>query len=93
MARRVVDYYKQNGPSRLWEPTLVHALDQFGLGGYYALLIGQQVPYERSHQPSQRELKIWSDRKNKMRKSAQTALTVKESLEAIRSPKWKWVSG
>ena len=77
----------------MWEPTLVHSLDQFGLGGYYALLLGQQVPYERPHQPSERELRIWNDRKAKMQKTAQAALTVKQTLDAIRSPKWKWVAG
>ncbi|HEV8377701.1 MAG TPA: FAD-dependent oxidoreductase [Tepidisphaeraceae bacterium] len=93
MAQRVVDYYRQNGPSRMWEPTLLHSLDQFGLGGYFALLLGQQVPYDPPYQPSERELKTWNERKAKMNKSAQTALTVKQALEAIRSPKWKWVSG
>jgi tryptophan halogenase len=93
MAERVVDYYRQNGPSRMWEPTLLPSLDQFGLGGYYALLLGQQVPYERQYSPSERELKIWNERKAKMLKTAQAALTVKQALEAIRSPKWKWISG
>jgi tryptophan halogenase len=92
IAQRVVDFYRQNGPSRLWEPTLLHSLDQFGLAGYYALLLGQQVPYERRWQPSERELKIWNERKQKMQKTAQTALSVKDALDAIRSPKWKWVS-
>jgi tryptophan halogenase len=93
MAQRVVDYYRENGPSRMWEPTLVHSLDQFGLGGYYALLLGQQVPYERKYLPSDRELKIWNERKRKLQKSAETGLTVRQALDAIQSPKWKWTSG
>ncbi|HEV8604472.1 MAG TPA: tryptophan halogenase family protein [Tepidisphaeraceae bacterium] len=92
MAQRIVDYYRENGPSRMWEPTLIHSLDQFGLGGYYALLLGQQVPHQRQYTPSDRELKIWTDRQRKLKQIADAALTVKQTLETIRSPRWKWMT-
>ncbi len=93
MAERVVEYYRENGPSRMWEPTLLHSLDQFGVGGYYALLIGQKVSYEKRVEVGEREMKVWEERKRKMKKVAENGVSVKEALEAIRSPKWKWLGG
>ena len=39
--------------------TLLNRLSQFGLEGYWALLIGQKVPYERPYVPSERERQTW----------------------------------
>jgi tryptophan halogenase len=92
-AEKVVDYYRENGPSKMWEPTLASSLDQFGLAGYYALLNGMQVPYESPHTATPRETSFWNDRRRKLREIADKGLSVRQALEAIRSPKWKWVAG
>ena len=91
-ARPIVDYFRENGPSPLWQPTLMNAFEPFGVGGYSAILLGQKVPFERVSSPSESERSVWSDRRRRWQEAARRAMTVKEALAVVRSPKWKWVS-
>ena len=53
-AQKIVDFYKQHGPCPIWHHTLLDSLNQFKLDGFWTLLIGQAVPYERQrHFPDQ----------------------------------------
>jgi hypothetical protein len=63
---------------------------QFGANGYFALLVGQQVEYRQRYQPSAAELRVWNAERQKYKNMATRGLTVRETLEKIRSPKWKW---
>lgn len=90
VARRVVDYYQELGPGQLWGPTLLESFDQFQLPGYAALLLGQQLPYRRTHVPTDNELALVARHRKGMRERAQRAMGVREVLDMIHSPKWKW---
>ena len=90
VGRRVVEYYQEVGPGQLWGPTLLESFDQFQLPGYAALLIGQQVPYRRTHVPAEKERAIVAKHRAQMRERALKAMGVREVLEMIHSPKWKW---
>jgi tryptophan halogenase len=91
-ATQIVDYYRDNGPSMLWsDSALLRPHDQFGLRGYYVMLIGQQVPYRRTHVPSEAELAKWNQAREQHRGAALRAMTVNEALSIIRSPQWRWV--
>jgi tryptophan halogenase len=87
---RVVNVYREHGPTPFWEPTLFDPFDPFKMIGYIALLQGQKVPYQRTYTPSDKELKICDAQRQKYKEAAQRALTVKEALAAIRSPSWRW---
>ena len=89
-AAPVVEFYRENGPTSLWAPTLFEPFEAFGPGGYAALLLGQKVPLQRTYAPTEREAALWAERRRKWDEAARRALTVKEALAAIRSPKWKW---
>ena len=89
-AAEVVDVYREHGPSPFWEPTLLDSADQFRLGGYFNLLLGQRVPHGGSFAPDEAERKRWEALCAKNRQQATRGLTVKESLAAVRSPKWQW---
>jgi tryptophan halogenase len=89
-AARVVEYYRENGPGSLWSPTMFDAFESFGSGGYAALLLGQKVPFQRTHEPTERERALWAERRRKWDEAARRAMTVNEALAAIRSPKWRW---
>jgi tryptophan halogenase len=89
-ATQIVDYYRDNGPSMLWsDSALLRPHDQFGLRGYYVLLIGQEVPYRRTHVPSEAELAKWNQAREQHRAAALRAMTVNEALSIIRSPQWR----
>jgi tryptophan halogenase len=90
-AAELVEVYQENGPS-IWLRlhSTIEKASQFGTNGYLALLIGQKVPYRRPYQPSADELKIWSAERQKNKSMALRALTVRETLEKIRSPNWEW---
>jgi tryptophan halogenase len=91
-AAPVVEYYRENGPTPLWQPTLMDAFDLFGVGGYSALLLGQKVPFHRAAAPTESEQRLWADRRRQWDEAARRAMTVKEALAVVRSPKWKWIA-
>jgi tryptophan halogenase len=89
-AEPVVEYFQQNGPSTVWGKTLLEQNDTFGLGGYLALLMGQKVPYRRTHTPTDNEIKGIQAWRARNREAAARAMTVREALAAIRTPGWTW---
>ena len=89
-AAPLVEYYRENGPSGFWEQLLLEPGDQFRVGGYVTLLLGQRVPYKSTYAPPDSERKAFAERCRKHREAAQRAITVREALDAIRSPRWDW---
>jgi tryptophan halogenase len=89
-AARIVEYYRENGPTSLGKHHLVSAINSFGLDGYLALLVGQMVPYERTAEPSPAETKAWRSRLALLAAEAKRGFTVSQILQAIRSPSFKW---
>ena len=92
-AERIVDFYRENGPTFLFRNTLIEEYDQFKLEGYFTLLVGQKVPYCDSHPPSEEECRAWRSGQQSLRDRAQSALTVKQALAAVASPAWRWHPG
>jgi len=90
-AEPIVQYYQENGPSPLTGSDLLRCRDQFGMRGYYTLLIGQGVPYRQTHVPSVGEWKQWNAARTKYRAAAMAAMTVREALSVIHSPHWRWL--
>jgi tryptophan halogenase len=89
-AERIVEHYRENGPTGLCQELLFDPFDQFKMAGYTALLVGMKVPYQRTHEPSKAEWRAWNARRGKFKDAAGKALTVREALEIIRSAKWRW---
>jgi tryptophan halogenase len=92
-AEEVVDFYRCNGPSVLATDILIDKFDQFGLAGYYAMLLGQRVPHDAPHDPTAAERAAWADGVANMEQVAKQALPVAEALAAVRAPGWKWEPG
>ncbi len=89
-AARMVEYYRENGPSTLGKFFLLGPTNSFQVDGYLALLCGQKLPHGHPHTPSAKEAGVWKARVAALGSDAAGALSVKQALEAIRSPKWKW---
>jgi len=89
-AEEVVDFYRANGPSLLATDILIDKFDQFGLAGYYAMLLGQRIPHDAPYEPTAAERAAWSRGVAAMDDSARKAFPVAEALAAVRTPGWKW---
>ena len=57
-AEFLVDFYKENGPSVVAGAQLLHQSNSFGMDGYLALLVGQDVPHARPYTPTAPEQKV-----------------------------------
>ena len=89
-AVEVVEYYRENGPNILWQPTLLSADDQFGMEGYISMLVGMQVPHNSPYRPSGRDMAVWNQRRAVFQSQATAAMGVNEAMAIIRSPQWQW---
>jgi hypothetical protein len=70
---------------------LFSPFEAFGIAAYFALLVGQRVPFRQSRETTPIETNTWNARRRGFREQAMKAMSVKEALDTIRSAKWKWV--
>jgi tryptophan halogenase len=89
-AQFIVDFYKENGPSVVAGAQLLHPSNSFGMDGYLALLIGQNVPHQKPYTPSPNELNIWKNKCALWKSEASRGLDVKQCLKAIHGAPPKW---
>lgn len=90
-AAPVAEYYQENGPDGYWGFTLLDNLaDQFTLGGYLTMLVGMKVPYRRTWSPKPEDLSRFEANRNAHRETARAGFTVRQTLDALRSPNWVW---
>jgi tryptophan halogenase len=91
-AEVVVELYRDSGPT-LWLEEVIDRANQFGIAGYFALLMGQKVPHGRMYQASTDVAARWNAERERYRQMASRALTVNEALSIVRSPQWRWRTG
>jgi tryptophan 7-halogenase len=89
-AEDIVEFYQENGPSYHGRVMHLNQLDQFTIDGWLSLLVGMSVPHRSSFRPSEAECTEWRRINEHFKMQAQSAMTVKQALEAIRSPRWRW---
>jgi tryptophan halogenase len=91
--QELLDYYQENGPSTFARTNLLPDNDFFGMEGHYVVLVGMKVPYRRRYVPTPQEWRVWQGIRAENRVKALTALSVKEALDAVMAPSWKWTPG
>ena len=89
-AQDIVEWYQQNGPSVLAGAALVHSSNSFRMDGFMALLVGQNVPYQKVHQPTPAEQKFWKEYREQLAAQARAGMTSEQVLYAIRTPGLEW---
>jgi tryptophan halogenase len=82
-ADTIVEYYRQCGPSSLWGPMLIDAVDLFGSASYLALLMGLNVETKYERNISRREREAWEVERQKFRSAAMNGFTVAEALSML----------
>jgi tryptophan halogenase len=89
-AQFLVDFFKENGPSVVAGAQLLHSSNSFGMDGYLAMLVGQNVPHQKRYQPTPNESKIWDQKCATWKAEARRGFDVKHCLNVVRgsAPKW-----
>jgi tryptophan halogenase len=88
----IVEYYQENGPSGLWRVPLFQQTEykNYGMEGYFAMLVGMKVPYKKTYEPTAAERELWKTIQMGYKEDAAKAYSVKEALEMVRDPQWQW---
>jgi tryptophan halogenase len=89
-AEEIVDWYQENGPSVLAGVTLVHSSNSYRMDGFMAILVGQNVPYQKIHQPAPAEQKFWQQYREQLAAQARDGMTSEQVLHAFRTPGLAW---
>jgi len=89
-ARDLVDFYRDNGPTPVWRHSLEGPYDQFKLAGYWTMLVGMAVPYCTNYVPDPRHAELFNLKRAYFRDRALQALTVRQALDMVHSPDWRW---
>jgi tryptophan 7-halogenase len=89
-AQFLVDFYKENGPSVVAGAQLLHSSNSFGMDGYLAMLVGQNVPHAKPYQAPANEARVWQSKCAAWRAEARRGFDVKQCLQVVRNgaPKW-----
>jgi tryptophan 7-halogenase len=83
-AARMIQFYKENGPSILAENALFDPANTFGIDGFLTHLVHMQVPHGKPHEPLPAERKLWKEKLAALASHARSGFTVKELLALIR---------
>ena len=90
-AQRMVDFYRENGPTFCLEVELLApAQSIFQLEGFWLHLVAMGVPHARTDRLTPAERQWWASQRASNRGSAATGLTVEESLKVLHDPRWSW---
>lgn len=90
-ARAIVDYYSDHGPATSMRYAVLSPLDMFGMDGYLAHLVGQQVPTSSSLNVAPDEQHTWQGFIEENRRIAiYESLDVREAYQRILGPHWQW---
>jgi tryptophan halogenase len=86
-------YYLDNGPSTVWREDLIGGHDVFGFEGYLSLMVGMNVPFKRRYRPSEQEMATWRRIQGVNREKGMQGVGVKETLDLVRGPNWRFKEG
>jgi tryptophan halogenase len=93
-AEPIVTAYRENGPTVLMAADLLPpGLSIFQLEGFFTLLVGQKVPFRRTRDITPQEWVVWAENRRQNAAIASAGLTVRETLDIVRTPAWKWTPG
>ena len=86
----LLEFYAENGPTGFCRYRMPASQSDFGIEGYFVMLVGNKFPHRKRHQPTVSERNIWEAHRTAHMTKAITALSVKEALACIRRPNWQW---
>lgn len=84
------EFYRDEGPAPLIVHEVPYKPNIYGVEGFLTMLVGMKVPYQRRHQPSDHEWKLWDKHRSSLCTKAAGGVDSVAALAAIRSPDWQW---
>ncbi len=86
----LLEFYYENGPTGFCRYRIPTSQSDFGIEGYFNMLVGNKVPYRNHYTASAQERAIWNGHVANIRKTAKAGIGVKEALAYVRHPGWTW---
>lgn len=86
----LLDFYEENGPTGFCRYRLPSTQNDFGIEGYFVMLVGNQAPYRKRHKVTPEEARIWEKHRADNIAQARRGIDVKEALAYVRHPGWRW---
>ncbi|MCW1924389.1 tryptophan 7-halogenase [Luteolibacter arcticus] len=84
-AARIVEFFRENGPSSFAHDWLLPRTPQFGVEGWWALLVGQGVPWN-TQAVSPDERRRWAERQVRLEHAVRISLTTEQALAIVDDP-------
>ena len=88
----LLEFYEENGPTGFCRYKLPRSQSDFGIEGYFVMLVGNKHPYRRKHHSTPAELAAWEAHRSLNRANAKRGIDVKEALYYVRHPGWQWTA-
>ena len=86
----LLEFYAENGPTGFCRYRMPSSQSDFGIEGYFTMLVGNKVPYKHRHTVTPHERSIWEGHRAEAIQQARGGLTVQEALAYVRDPRWQW---
>ncbi len=86
----LLEFYDENGPTGFCRYRMPRSQSDFGIEGYFVMLVGNQVPYRKRHRATPDELVRWNAHRAEFLAKAKAGIDVKEALYYVRHPGWQW---
>lgn len=86
----LLEFYAENGPTGFCRYRIPASQSDFGIEGYFNMLVGNKVPYRQHYTPTAAERAIWQAHCQENVRQAKAGITVAESLAYVRHPGWSW---
>lgn len=86
----LLEFYEENGPTGFCRYRMPRSQSDFGIEGYFVMLVGNRYPYRKKHLATPAEQAIWNAHRSAYAQKASQGLDVKEALWYVRHPAWRW---
>ena len=86
----LLEFYHENGPTGFCRYRIPVSQSDFGIEGYFNMLVGNKVPFRKHYTPTPAEKAIWQVHCRENAAQAQRGIGVAEALSYIRHPGWQW---
>lgn len=88
----LLDFYEENGPTGFCRYRMPRSQSDFGIEGYFVMLVGNQAGYRKKHPVEPEQFVRWQAHRTANIARAERGLDVKEALYYVRHPGWQWNS-
>ncbi|WP_035609719.1 FAD-dependent oxidoreductase [Haloferula sp. BvORR071] len=86
----LIDFYEENGPTGFCRYRIPSTQNDFGIEGYFVMLVGNRWPYKKRHKAGAGEKATWEKHRSGNIAMAKRGIDVREALSYVRHPGWQW---